>query len=106
MSWNYATLSKTAKLYGGPEQYIKMVEHHAMEMGRLAEKAKMPPRLVISFAAGALLVGGVALIMQKSYEKEMMTAHKELNNAKEELLNVILEQEPSQLLEDTAEVDQ
>ena len=48
MSWNYADLSKNAKLFNGPEEYVKAIQ----EAGEIIGQYKMIPYLAGAFGLG------------------------------------------------------
>ena len=51
-SWNYATLTKTAKQFGGPEKFIETIKQQAFSQGANSEKIKQIPIALVSFVAG------------------------------------------------------
>ena len=54
-SWDYATLSKTAKQFGGPEKFIETIKQQAFSQGVKSEKVKQLPIALISVVAGAAI---------------------------------------------------
>ena len=54
-SWDYATLTKTAKQFGGPEKFIETMKQQAFSQGVKSEKVKHLPIALVSFVAGVAI---------------------------------------------------
>lgn len=82
--WDYAKLSKTAKLYGGPEQLIAKI----IEYGRTLEHKNTTPKLVA--ASGLGILGGfvVSKIIEHFRNKELVSTAA-FEEAKQELIQGI-----------------
>lgn len=85
--WDYSKLSKLAKENGGPE--------HLVDMLISSGKKGMIPWIAIAFGFGI----GVTLAAQKVYRyfKDKKKSNKELEMAKQELIQGIKEYDKSQL---------
>jgi|GEM_PF-4960014 len=79
--WNYAQLSQTAKIAGGPERYVETLIAGGKALGRM----QMVPWLAVAGVGGSLLTyGGVKLA---EYIKAVKDA--EIADAKEKLIEGI-----------------
>lgn len=70
MSWDYAQLSKTAKIAGGPDALLNQVYSSGRNVGR----ADMVPYLLLAAGGGAALFKGITEIIRlideyKSYNE-------------------------------------
>lgn len=51
MSWNYADLCKNAKLFDGPEEYVKAIQ----QAGEIIGRNQMVPYVIGAFGIGCLV---------------------------------------------------
>ena len=59
MSWNYAELSKAAKLAGGPEKYVEGLINGSKALGRSAGRSEMVPWLFVACGIGSAVQWGI-----------------------------------------------
>ena len=89
-NWNYAELSKAAKLAGGPEKYIDMLEEASKAVGR----TEMLPWVGVTTVSTSLLT--LASVKIVSYFKSKKGKNEnEIINAKEEIIKGIKEYDSS-----------
>ncbi len=96
MNWDYAELSKQAKLAGGPENYVDQIEKLAWSLGRKEGQKSMIPWL----CAAVALVGFVGLwrLIKKLvsyFRKQKAISQEALEQAKAEVVKGIKEYDAS-----------
>ena len=83
IDWDYAELSKAAKVEGGPREYINKLEQYSRDMGRM----EVIPWIGIA-AVGASLLTLATIKMVASFKLKKQRADKEIEMAKQKLLTV------------------
>lgn len=61
-NWDYAELSKDAKVAGGPEKYVEMLELASKEAGKM----EMLPWLGVAAVGASLLAAAITLLERLS----------------------------------------
>ncbi len=94
-NWNYAELSKVAKVAGGPEKYVEMLELASKEAG----KREMLPWLGVATVGASLLTAATikAIAYFKSKKKKNGAV---IAEAKEEIIKGIKEYDATHLEEE------
>lgn len=85
--WNYAKLSKAAKIYGGPEQLVEVIFNAGKKTGIL----RILPFVPLAFAAGM----GVQKLIDYFGQKRN-ASKEELEAAKQELIQGIKDYDATQ----------
>ena len=83
-NWDYAELSKAAKLAGGPEKYIDMLE----QASRNAGKMEMLPWVGVA-AAGASLLTVTTIKIIDYFKSKKWQNQGEIEKAKQEIIEGI-----------------
>ena len=91
MSWNYAELSKMAKIAGGPEELVESI----LKSGIAKGKHGMKPWLFATFAAGSVATLAVMKLvayfkMKKNHDND------DIENIKAELIKGIKDYDEAQ----------
>lgn len=82
--WDYAELSKAAKMAGGPEKYVEMLESASKDAGKM----EMLPWIGVAAVGASLLT--VATIKVVDYFKSKRAQNQQaIDTAKQELINGI-----------------
>lgn len=97
MSWNYAELSKLAKVAGGPEQLMTQVKTASEAVGRMQGRMEMIPLVFVSMGLGAALKS-----LYDYYKEKKETSQEEADKAEKELIKGIKEYD---LLHSSQEAD-
>ena len=90
MSWPYADLSKNAKVAGGPEKYLEMIEEGGKEIGRAEGQAAMLFWLSVT-AVGASMLTATVMTVINHFKTKKAIAQKTVEQAKAELIQGIKE---------------
>ena len=85
-NWDYAELSKAAKVAGGPEKYVGMLELASKEAGKM----EMLPWLGVA-AVGASLLTVAANEVVAYFKSRKKKNETEIEKAKAEIINGIKE---------------
>lgn len=85
-NWDYAELSKAAKVAGGPEKYVEMLELTSKDAGKM----EMLPWIGAA-AVGASLVTVAAIKVVDYFKAKKKKNEIEIAKAKEEIINGIKE---------------
>lgn len=64
MKWNYAQLSKAAKLAGGPEKYVASLVAKSKALGVALGRSQMYPWIWVAAAGGGLLGWGISKLTE------------------------------------------
>lgn len=85
-NWNYAELSKAAKMAGGPEKYVEMLESASRDAGKM----EMLPWIGVAAVGASLLTAATMKVID--YFKSKNIKNKEaIEDAKQEIINGIKE---------------
>lgn len=80
-TWNYAEMSKAAKKAGGPEEYVKILEHASRDEGKL----EMLPWIGVASLFSALLTAmGIKGI--NYFKSRKQRTQVQLEEAKQEII--------------------
>ena len=83
-TWDYAELSKAAKMAGGPEKYVEILESASKDAGKM----EMLPWIGVAAVGASLLT--VATIKVVDYFKEKRAKNQEaIESAKHEIIEGI-----------------
>lgn len=85
-NWDYAELSKAAKVAGGPDKYVEMLELTSKDAGKM----EMLPWIGAA-AVGASLVTVAAIKVVDYFKAKKKKNEIEIAKAKEEIINGIKE---------------
>lgn len=85
-NWDYAELSKAAKVAGGPEKYVETLELASKDAGRMG----MLPWIGVA-AVGASLFTAATIKIVDYFKAKKMKNQAEIEKAKEEIINGINE---------------
>ena len=85
-NWDYAELSKDAKVAGGPEKYVEMLELASKEAGKM----EMLPWLGVA-AVGASLLTAATIKVVDYFKSRKKNNETEIEKAKAEIINGIKE---------------
>ena len=83
-NWDYAELSKAAKVAGGPEKYVEMLERASRDAGKM----EMLPWVGVA-AVGASLLTTTAIKVVNYFKLKKQQNQKELDTAKQEIVEGI-----------------
>ena len=83
-NWDYAELSKAAKVAGGPEKYVEMLELASKEAGKI----EMLPWLGVA-AVGASLLTAATIKVVDYFKSKKKKNEAEIEKAKKEIINGI-----------------
>lgn len=83
-NWDYAELSKVAKVAGGPEKYVDMLEQASKDTGKM----EMLPWLGAA-AVGASLLTAATIKVVDYFKSKKKKNEAEIEKAKEEIINGI-----------------
>ena len=81
MKWNYAQLSKAAKLAGGPEKYVASLVAKSKALGVSLGRSQMYPWIWVAAAGGGLLGWGISKLAEgrrKAKEDDVQEAAAQL----------------------------
>ncbi|MGN0164432.1 MAG: hypothetical protein ACI4EA_12780 [Candidatus Ornithomonoglobus sp.] len=90
-NWDYAELSKAAKAAGGPEKYVELIE----QTSRYAGKIDMLPWMGVAVVGASLFTAATIKIVDYFKSKQEQN-QKELEDAKQEIINGIKEYDAKQ----------
>lgn len=85
-NWDYAELSKAAKVAGGPEKYVKMLELKSKNAGKM----EMLP-WIGAVAVGASLLTDTAIEVVNYFKAKKKKNEMEIAKVKEDIINGIKE---------------
>lgn len=88
MTWDYAELSKLAKVNGGPEKLIDILIEHGKEIGEKAGESKTLRRVGILLTAGLVVGAGIYKLIDY-FSKKKAISPAEVEAAKKELIQGI-----------------
>lgn len=97
-NWDYAELSKAAKVAGGPEKYVELLEKASKEAGKL----EMLPWIGAG-AVGASLLTAATIKVVDYFKSKKKATQNELLLAKEEIINDIKEYDAAHVKEEGGE---
>ncbi len=81
-TWEYAELSKLAKIYGGPENLIKYIHEAGISKGRI----DMLPWIGLTIVIEA----GVIYLVYDHFKKEEAISEKQLDNTEIDASGIVL----------------
>lgn len=88
MAWDYAELSKAAKVAGGPEKLVNLIEEGGKSVGRIEGQSSMVPWIgLAALGASALTAGVIKLVDHFKAKKAISQAT--VDEAKAELIQGI-----------------
>ena len=82
--WDYAELSKAAKVAGGPEKYVEMLERASRDAGRM----EMLPWVGVA-AVGASLLTVAAVKVVDYFKSKKRQNQEDIEAAKQEIISGI-----------------
>lgn len=80
-NWDYAELSKAAKVAGGPEKYVEMLERASRDAGKM----EMLPWVGVA-AVGASLLTVVAVKVVDFFKSKKRQNQEDIEAAKQEII--------------------
>ena len=80
-NWDYAELSKAAKVAGGPEQYVEMLERASRDAGKM----EMLPWVGVA-AVGASLLTVAAVKVVDFFKSKKRQNQEDIEAAKQEII--------------------
>ena len=80
-NWDYAELSKAAKVAGGPEKYVEMLERASRDAGKM----EMLPWVGVA-AVGASLLTVAAVKVVDYFESKKRQNQEDIEAAKQEII--------------------
>lgn len=83
-NWDYAELSKAAKMVGGPEKYVEMLESASKDVGKL----EMLPWIGVA-AVGASLLTAATIKVVDYFKSKRAQNQQAIDTAKQEIINGI-----------------
>ena len=83
-NWDYAELSKAAKVAGGPEKYVEMLERASRDAGRM----EMLPWVGVA-AVGASLLTVAAVKVVDYFKSKKRQNQEDIEAAKQEIISGI-----------------
>lgn len=92
--WNYAKLSKIAKVLGGPDKLVQVLIDSGVKRGRWQMAILLPFALILGFAINPLI---------SYFKQKRETSLIALENAKKELIQGINDYDAAQKEEDNHE---
>ncbi len=86
--WAYSEMTKEAKKYGGPEEYVEAIQEEAFQEGRESRDSDVKAAGVKGGAITALGLGIVVLALERRRRKkeERIKMEQKAKEAKKELL--------------------
>ena len=81
MAWDYAELSKAAKVAGGPEKYVEMLERASRDAGKM----EMLPWVGVA-AVGASLLTVAAVKVVDFFKSKKRQNQEDIEAAKQEII--------------------
>ena len=83
-NWDYAELSKAAKVAGGPEKYVEMLERASRDAGKM----EMLPWVGVA-AVGASLITVAAVKVVDYFKSKKRQNQEDIEAAKQEIISGI-----------------
>ena len=80
-NWDYAELSKAAKMAGGPEKYVEMLERESRDVGKM----EMLPWVGVA-AVGASLLTVAAVKVVDYFKSKKRKNQEDIEAAKQEII--------------------
>lgn len=96
--WDYAELSKAAKMAGGPEKYVEMLESASKDAGKM----EMLPWIGVA-AAGASFLTAVTIKVVDYFKSKRAQNQQAIDTAKQEIINGIKAYDEEQERHDSKE---
>ena len=83
-NWDYAELSKAAKMAGGPEKYVEMLESASKDAGKM----EMLPWIGVATVGASLLTAATIKIVDKKKKKRAQD-QQAIDTTKQEIIKGI-----------------
>ncbi len=97
-NWDYAELSKAAKMAGGPEKYVEMLESASKDAGKM----EMLPWIGVA-AVGASLLTAATINVVDYLKSKRAQNQQAIDTAKQEIINGIKTYDEEQERHDSIE---